>query len=152
VQWAWGRRAESTPTGWWLQLGVVRDGVVVGLQDVGAEQFAVRREVRTGSWLGRAHQGRGTGYRMRLAVLSLAFDHLGARTAATEAWKDNDASDAVSRKVGYVVDGEEVGTTRGERREGWRYRLTAERWRVLGHPWVEVEGLTPAALEALGAG
>lgn len=151
VQWAWGRRAGTAPGDWWLQLAVLRDGVAVGLQDVGARDFAVRREVTTGSWLGRRHQGRGTGTRMRCAVLSLAFDHLGATTATTEAWKDNAASNAVSRRVGYVLDGEEVAVTRGQRREGWRYRLTAERWAALGHPRVAVDGLTDAVREMLGA-
>ena len=130
---------------------MLRDGVVVGLQDVGAEQFAVAREVRTGSWLGLAHQGRGTGSAMRLAVLCFAFDHPGALSATTEAWKDNGPSNRVSAKAGYLPDGEHVGVTRGERREGNRYRLTAERWRTLGHPRVEVVGPDDRCQPLLGA-
>lgn len=152
VTWNWGLRAGLGPARWSLAFAVVRDGEVVGVQDLGARDFAVRREVRTGSWLGREHQGHGTGTRMRLAVLSLAFDHLGALTAGTEAWKDNAASRRVSEKVGYLLDGEEVEATRGERREGWRFRMTAERWRGLGHPRVQVDGLTEGCREVLGAG
>jgi len=32
--------------------------------------------------------------------------------------------------------------TAGTRREEWRYRLSAGRWRSLGHPQVDLEGLT----------
>ncbi|MFC3690294.1 GNAT family N-acetyltransferase [Aquipuribacter hungaricus] len=151
LAWNWQQRAALGPEQWSLVFAVLQDGVVVGVQDLLAREFAVRREVRTGSWLGLAHQGRGTGTRMRLAVLSLAFDHLGALGAGTEAWKDNAASRRVSEKVGYLPDGEEVAVTRGSRREGWRYRLTAARWQTLGHPGVAVHGLTDACRELLGA-
>lgn len=150
-QFAWRARSALSREKWWLQFAVLRDGVVVGLQDVGAEQFAVAREVRTGSWLGLAHQGRGTGSAMRLAVLSFAFDHLRALSATTEAWKDNAPSNRVSAKAGYLSDGEHVGVTRGARREGNRYRLGVERWRTLGHPRVDVDGLTDRCRHLLGA-
>jgi RimJ/RimL family protein N-acetyltransferase len=149
---AWRARADLRPERWWLQLAVVLDGEVVGLQDVGADDFAVLREVRTGSWLGRRHQGRGTGSRMRLAVLSFAFDHLGALSATTGAWADNGPSNRVSANAGYEADGLAYQVVRGVRREERRYRLTAERWQGLGHPRVEVDGLTDAAREQLGAG
>ncbi len=42
---------------------------------------------------------------MRAAVLLLAFDHLGARTARSEAFADNPASLRVSEKLGYAPDG-----------------------------------------------
>lgn len=151
VSWGWAQRAAVAPERWHLAFAVVRDGEVVGVQDLVSREFGVRREVRSGSWLGQRHQGRGTGTRMRLAVLSFAFDHLGALTAGTEAWTDNAASRRVSEKVGYLPDGEEVEVTRGVRREGVRYRLTLERWRSLGHPRVAVDGLTDACREVLGA-
>ena len=46
-------------------------------------------------------RGTGLGKAMRRAVLSLAFDHLGARAAITSAWHDNHASLGVSRSLGY---------------------------------------------------
>lgn len=147
----WRTRAELGPEHWTLSFAVLRDGVVVGRQDLEGGRFAVTGEVSTGSWLGLAHQGRGTGFLMRRAVLSLAFDHLGATTAITAAWTDNGPSNAVSRKVGYADDGEGVAVVRGERREERRYRLTLERWRALGHPVVEVDGLTDACRDVLGA-
>ena len=44
---------------------MVRDGVVVGTQGIGGRDFAVLREVHTGSWLGRRYQGQGIGTQMR---------------------------------------------------------------------------------------
>src|SRR5688572_21013182 len=73
VQYQWRCRGEWAPTKWALELVVLRDGEVVGTQAVHAEEFAVRREVETGSYLGLAHQRRGTGTLMRQAVLHLAF-------------------------------------------------------------------------------
>lgn len=151
VQHVWRTRAALSRDSWFLSFAVLRDGVVVGRQDLEGGKFATTREVFTGSWLGLAHQGRGTGTAMRLAVLSLAFDHLSALTATTAAWKDNTASNRVSAKAGYERDGEGVAVVRGIRREEWRYRMTAERWRQLGHPAVEVDGLTDACRELLGA-
>ena len=108
------------------------------MQGLGAEQFAVTREVRTGSWLGLRHQGRGVGTEMRAAVLLFAFDHLGAVSARSAAFTDNPASLGVSAKLGYRSDGTEVVARRGEpavdvrllvdpatfRRPGWELRVT----------------------------
>ena len=151
VQHVWRMRGQLGRDHWFLSFAVLRDGVVVGRQDLEGGRFAVTREVSTGSWLGLAHQGRGTGTLMRRAVLSLAFDHLGATTAITAAWKDNVASNAVSARLGYERDGEGVAVVRGERREERHYRMDAQRWRAMGHPSVDVVGLTPAARTALGA-
>lgn len=151
VQHVWRTRGALSPDDWTLSFAVLRDGVVVGRQDVGARRFAVTREVSTGSWLGLAHQGRGTGTAMRVAVLSLAFDHLGAGSAVTSAYKDNAPSDRVSQKAGYLRDGEAVEVVRGARREALRYRMSAQRWQEQGHPQVEVEGLNRAARELLAA-
>lgn len=151
ARWAWQLRGGLAPEDWVVQLAVVVDGRVVGVQDVGAKRFAVRREVTTGSWLGLDHQGRGTGTRMRLAVLSFAFDHLGALSATTGAWADNAASRRVSEKVGYLPDGVEVEDSGGTRREHLRFRMTADRWRSLGQPRVEIDGLTDGLRAVLGA-
>ena len=43
----------------------------------------MNREVMTSSWLGVAHQGQGYGTEARTALLTLAFDHLGATDATT---------------------------------------------------------------------
>jgi RimJ/RimL family protein N-acetyltransferase len=49
LQYHWSRRADWTPERWSLELAIVRDGVVVGTQGIGAHNFGVVREVHTGS-------------------------------------------------------------------------------------------------------
>lgn len=140
AQYYWRARAEFTPASWNLDLAVVVGGDVVGVQGLVAQDYAVTRSVETGSWLGRAHQGRGIGTAMRRAVCVLAFDHLGAVEVTSGAFVDNPASLAVSRKVGYRAN----GTRRRRRREG---EVAVEQMFVLTpddlvrpeHP-VEVEG------------
>jgi RimJ/RimL family protein N-acetyltransferase len=83
LQYHWSRWGSWTPSDWMLELAVIRDGTVVGTQGIGAHDFAVLREVHTGSWLGRAYQGQGIGTQMRAAVLQLAFEGLGARWAVS---------------------------------------------------------------------
>lgn len=110
----WRARAELGPEAWGLHLGVWRGGVLVGSQSLEAHDFLATRTAETGSWLGRAHQGQGTGTLMRRAVCAFAFDELGARAVTSGAFVDNPASRAVSRKVGYV----ERGVRKVERRPG----------------------------------
>ncbi|MBX9243774.1 GNAT family N-acetyltransferase [Actinotalea ferrariae] len=103
--WWWTQRATFAPDEWRLALVVRRDGELVGMQDLHAQHFAQTRTVMTGSWLGRAHQGRGTGTLMRQLVVGFAFDELGADRCESGYIAGNLASAAVSRKVGYVDDG-----------------------------------------------
>ena len=70
--------------------------------------------MQTGSWLGLRHQGRGIGTEMRAAVLSFAFDHLGAVRARSAAFVDNPASLRVSEKLGYRPDGTATIVRRGQ--------------------------------------
>lgn len=124
----WRIRAEHAPDDWHLELAVLLDGEPIGAQMVRAHQFAVTREVSTGSWLGLAHQGRGYGKEMRAAVLHLAFEGLGARTACSGAFTDNPASRKVSASLGYEPDGVDVKVRRGEPATIQRLRLSRERW------------------------
>ena len=105
LAWWWTQRATFAPDEWRLALVVRRGGVLVGMQDLHAEHFAQRRQVMTGSWLGRAHHGVGTGTLMRQLVVGLAFDELGAQQCESGYIVGNHASAAVSRKVGYVDNG-----------------------------------------------
>jgi RimJ/RimL family protein N-acetyltransferase len=144
VQYHWRQLAEWTPDNWSLQLAVFEGGRPVGHQSVGARDFAVVREVTTGSWLGREHQGRGLGTEMRAAVLELAFAGLGATDAVSGAMDHNAASLAVSRKLGYEPDGIARLAVRGERATEQRLRLTRARWAARrDRVPVAVEGLTP---------
>lgn len=78
MQHHWTARGAVTPQRWSLHFLVRRDGAVAGTQTLSATEFPVIREVSSGSWVGRAHQGDGIGTEMRAAVLAFAFDHLGA--------------------------------------------------------------------------
>jgi RimJ/RimL family protein N-acetyltransferase len=78
---------------------------------------------------------------MRQAVLSLAFDHLRAEVAETEAFLDNPASNRVSLAVGYEPNGFGRLAPRGVARDTQRFRLTVEGWRARPRPTVTVEGL-----------
>ena len=123
------------PQDWVLDLVVLREGRPIGLQALEGKDFARGRVVDTHSWLVRSARGAGLGKQMRAAVLSLAFEHLGAVAAVSEAWADNAASLGVSRSLGYA-------DTHVEDRDGrpiQHLRLTT--WRA---PWpVEVDGLEP---------
>ncbi|MCP2164416.1 GNAT family N-acetyltransferase [Goodfellowiella coeruleoviolacea] len=138
----WGQRAALSPARWTVNFLVRLNGEVIGNQGLTGHDFAVTREVRTGSWLGRRHQGHGYGTEMRAAVLMLAFDHLGARTARSSARLDNAPSLGVSRRLGYVEDGTEVVAVRDEPSPHVRLLLTAERF-AEHRPswWVDVRGL-----------
>lgn len=98
-------RAEFTPEKFDLLLAVRVGGELAGVQAFHAQDFALTRTGETGSWLGRRFQGRRIGTRMRRAVCTLAFDHLGAVEVTSGAFLDNPASLAVSRKVGYRPNG-----------------------------------------------
>ena len=143
-QWWMGSRGRWSKDDWALTLAVFEDGRPVGFQDLRAEQFLVYRTVSTGSWLGREFQGRGIGRLMRQAVLALAFDHLGAEVAETEAFLDNPASNRVSLAVGYEPNGFGRLAPRGVARQTQRFRLTREAWRSRSRPEVTVEGLGEA--------
>lgn len=105
LRWWWTQRATFAPDEWRLALVVRRDGELVGMQDLHAKDFPQRRSIMTGSWLGRVHQGVGTGTLMRRLVVGFAFDELGAEECESGYIVGNHASAAVSRKVGYADNG-----------------------------------------------
>jgi len=152
LQYHWQNRAALGPESWMVAFLVRLDGRVIGSQHLRGADFAVTREVSTGSWLGLPYQGRGLGTEMRSAVLGLAFDHLGANRARSEAFTDNPASLAVSRRLGYREDGSRTAVVRGRPRQ--EIRLLLHRADFQGHRplWTpEVSGLD-ACRELLGAG
>ena len=143
LQYHWSQRAAWKPEKWSLDLVVVHEGAVVGTQGMSATDFAILREVGTGSWLGQAHQGLGIGTEMRAAVLHLAFAGLGAQYATSGAFTDNLASQAVSRKLGYVDDGIERQVSRGQAATVRRFRLDRETWQTTHAVPVTITGLEP---------
>jgi RimJ/RimL family protein N-acetyltransferase len=153
LQYQWRQWGQWSPEKWALELAVVRDGVVVGIQNVAAEHFDVLREVSTGSWLGLEHQGEGIGTEMRAAVLHLAFAGLGADYALSGAFTDNPASLAVSGKFGYVEDGIERAVRRGKPAVTQRLRLDRATWEATARLPVTIHGLEPCrAMFGLQAG
>jgi RimJ/RimL family protein N-acetyltransferase len=141
VQFHWTQRATWSPHEWKLEMGVFHDGSAIGAQGLMATAFDVSRTVRSGSWLGLEHHGHGFGTEMRLAVLSLAFDHLGAVRAESGYLDGNDASMGVSRSIGYRDDGTRIQVVDGRRRVEQRVVLDLDAWRAVPRPHVEVTGL-----------
>ena len=143
LQYHWSQWGSWQPTDWTLDLVAVRAGTIVGSQGLSGADFAVRREVSTGSWVGRRFQGQGIGTQMRAAVLHLAFEGLGAQSATSGAYQDNRASLAVSRKLGYADDGIERHTVRGQLAVLRRLRLDRPAWQAHRLVPVQIEGLAP---------
>ncbi|MHC2998095.1 GNAT family N-acetyltransferase [Microbacterium sp. HJ5] len=153
----WHARAEVGPKKLVLELGVLVDGGVVGVQGLVADDWPVLGRVQTGSWLGLEHHGRGIGRRMRALMLHLAFAGLGAREATSGAFADNPSSNAVSRRLGYEPNGSVMVPREGVAALHHNYVMTRDRWTslaadhaaILGAP-IELEGVEPlrAALDA----
>ena len=133
-------RETWTPESWKFDLGTWLDGVLVGVQGIGADGFAEKRTIGTGSWLGRRFQGRGAGTEMRTAVVELAFRELGAVAVTSSAFEANAASRGVSRKLGYRIVGRETMSPRGVPKPHLLLRLERDAWRGAPFP-VEVEGV-----------
>jgi len=141
LQYQWALWGGWRPEHWSLELAVVRDGTVVGIQGMSATNFAVVREVSTGSWLGIEHHGQGIGSEMRAAILYLAFEGLGAREAVSAAFSDNAASLRVSRKLGYADDGISRTMSRGKPAVTQRLRLSRATWAANQTVPVTIHGL-----------
>lgn len=137
----WGARANLSPDAWDLELAVVVDGRVVGIQSLFAKGFPVTRSVETGSWLGRELHGRGIGTRMRRVAVHLAFAGLGADELVSEAFVDNPSSGRVSEKVGYADNGRHLTSRGGEQVESCRFRLTRDAWLAGERPEVDLDGI-----------
>lgn len=137
----WGQLGGWRREDWVLPFVVLHEGEPVGLQALEGADFAVRRTVDTHSWLVPQARGRGLGTQMRAVVLELAFAHLGARWAVSEAFEDNAASLGVSRALGYRDNGVDLRRHGDAVRTMQRLRLDAQDWRCPVP--VAVEGLEP---------
>ncbi len=142
-------RESARPESWKLDLGVWAAGELVGAQGIGADDFAAKHTVATGSWLGARHQGRGIGTEMRAAVLELAFGHLSAEAVTSGAFETNLASRRVSEKLGYRVVGHETMSPRGTPEQHVLLRLDRADWAGAPVP-VRIEGVE-ACLALFGA-
>lgn len=141
LQHGWGRRASLTRDDWSLPFAVRVDGQLVGVQDLFAKQFAVRRTVESGSWLVQRAHGRGIGTEMRAAVLHLAFAGLGAEEAHSGSFVDNPASAAVSRHNDYEPNGEDILEREGQPARLQHWVLTRANWLLRRRDDITVTGL-----------
>ncbi|THV41722.1 GNAT family N-acetyltransferase [Glycomyces buryatensis] len=137
---------------WTIPFTVFFEGNPVGIQEIDGKKFAINREVGTGSWIGLAHHGKGIGTEMRAAVLHFAFAGIGADWAISASFDGNEASQGVSRKLGYRADGIEFHVVQGERRLDRRWRLSREDWEANRRHEVEIDGLDADVLEMMGLG
>jgi RimJ/RimL family protein N-acetyltransferase len=124
----WRGRGRVEADAWRLYFVVVVDGQPVGMQDLIGVSFATFGTVTTFSWLSADQRGRGLGHEMRAAILHLAFDGLGAKEASSDAFVDNDGSNAISRDLGYEPNGSDWATRQGEPAPVNRWRLTRNIW------------------------
>jgi len=140
----WRSLGTWSPSSWCLNFAVECGGDLVGMQSLEADEFPVLRTVGSGSWLVPAVRGRGVGVAMRMAVLGLAFDHLGALAAVSSAVAGNAASLGVSRRLGYAGNGVSLTDSAAGVVELTHVRLTAAAWQAAGHGReVTVTGLRP---------
>jgi GNAT superfamily N-acetyltransferase len=123
-----------------LAAGGVHGTVVHGIS---APDFAIRREVSSGSWLGQAYHRQGIGTQMRAAILHLAFAGLGAGHAVSSAAEYNAASLGVSRRLGYRHDGTEIHAIRNAPVAIRRLRLDRASWQAARCVPVQITGLEP---------
>lgn len=137
----WRHLGTWQPDDWVLPFAVLLEGEPVGVQALEAKHFRLLRVVDSHSWLVPSARGRGLGKQMRAAVLELAFAHLGAVRAVSEAWEDNVASLGVSWRLGYTENGVEVMRRDGGVGNMQRVRLDARDW-ICPEP-VVVTGLEP---------
>jgi RimJ/RimL family protein N-acetyltransferase len=146
----WLRLGRWTPDAWTLDFLVHHCDQPIGVQELEAEDFRVLRTVDSASFLVPDARGRGFGKLMRTAVLTLAFEGLGAETAITEAWSDNEASLGVSRSIGYLPNGSVRHKRDGGASEMPRLRMDLSQWRAVPRPRVEISGLEPCLPWFLG--
>jgi len=139
----WSRRGDWSAHAWALELAVFHEHRPIGMVALRGRDFAILREVKTESWLGRKHHGNGLGTEARTALLHLAFDGLGAGAALSDVFQDNPASQGVSRKLGYQHDGISQDVLDGRAVTSDRLRLTRETWDERTHLTVMMTGLSP---------
>jgi RimJ/RimL family protein N-acetyltransferase len=141
----WRALAHCKPGSWHLPLAVFLAGEPAGMQDLWAEDFAVRRSIASGSWITAARQGRGYGTEARAAILELAFGRLSAAEALTGYIEGNHASERVSRKLGYAPNGQRTVNRDGTGRVT-EYQLRLDRparEASARHDHVSITGLGP---------
>lgn len=141
MKYFWGTRSQWTVDEWTLSLVPFVDGEPLGNQALRTTNFPIVRRVSTGSYLLPQAQGRGLGTEMRAAALHLAFAGLGAVEAHSEAHVDNDASNGVSRKLGYEVTHRQSSSFGDQQGDVYNLLLRREAWQATRRDDIEIIGL-----------
>lgn len=89
------------------------------------------------------------GHRDALGNTHIAFDGLDAREASSEAFADNEASNAVSRALGYEANGTTWATRRGNPAQLIAWKLTRKNWELCRRDDIQLTGVE-ACLPVLG--
>lgn len=144
MQQHWSRRGTWCAEDWALEMGIFNADQPVGMVTLKARNFSVLREVKTESWLGLEFHRQGIGTEARTALLSFAFERLGAVTALTEVFQDNIGSQGVSRKLGYRPDGISRDVLAGRVVVSDRLRLDVSDWATPDPTDLAVTGLAKA--------
>ncbi|GIE28462.1 hypothetical protein Ait01nite_015070 [Actinoplanes italicus] len=137
----WTGRGRVAPDLWRLYFVVLADGEAIGMQDLIGRDFARFGTVSSFSWLAPGRRGQGLGREMRSAILHLAFAGLDAREAGSDAFADNEASNRVSRALGYEPNGTDWDSRRGEPAPIQRWRLTRDVWEKNSRDDIELIGV-----------
>jgi len=145
----WEVRAAVRPERWTIEMAVLHDGEVIGAGGLGGADFALLRTLETGSWLGRAFQGKGFGTEFRACLVHLAFAGLGAAEVTTGAWSDNAPSLGVTRRLGYEPNGVFRGRQGDALGELHRFRMGRAHWETIRRDDIEIVGLD-AVVDFLG--
>lgn len=131
LSYQWHARSQIGPDQFMLELGVLVDGILVGVQGASADDWSVHHRAGTGSWLGIEHQGRGIGTRMRALMLFALFDGLGAQEVTSGAFADSPASNAISRRVGYLPAGTTTVVRENAATPHHDYSMTRDRFEAV---------------------
>ena len=142
LKWWWSQRARWQPENWSLTGAVFVDGEPVGVQDLGATDFAyVSRGVeRVVAGAGAPGQGDRQGDAAP-PILHLAFEGLGALEAHTGAFADNAPSLGVTRALGYSENGHEVVLRRGQPARAVQFCLDRQSWSANRRSDITISGL-----------
>jgi len=144
VRYHWRLRGSWSQASWSLALGIypVGEHDPVGGIDATATEFARSRSVSTGWWLLPAWRGRGLGKEALAAMLHLVFDGLQALEARQIVHPENEVSLAISRALGYELDGtERTIAGDGQAIDAVRLVLHRDHWRRRRRSNIDLRGL-----------
>lgn len=141
MQHYWKVRKEWAPEKWDLGLGVYFEGKLIGSQGMEAHHFSVTRVATSGSWLLQEYHGKGIGKEMRMGILALAFDHLGASEMYSGAMRDNKPSAGVSKSLGYRMNGTKIVDREGKPTRNDRFTISRRTWKAKGITDIKVTGV-----------